>query len=83
MSDASQHQDDRESPRFYNVHEAARILRMSPMTLYRAIDQNSFPAVRVRNRLSVPAKAIDEMEAAALGTRSVVDAADWMKTTGR
>jgi hypothetical protein len=53
------------------------------MTLYRAIDENAFPAIRVRNRLTVPAKAIDDMEEAALETRSVVNAADWVATTSR
>lgn len=83
MSDASQRQDDQEAPRFYNVREAARILRISPMTLYRAIEENAFPAIRVRNRLAVPAKAIDDMEDAALAKRSAVDAADWAPATGR
>lgn len=83
MSDVSQRQDDQEAPRFYNVPEAARILRISPMTLYRAIEENAFPAIRVRNRLAVPAKAIDDMEAAALTKRSAVDAADWTHAAGR
>lgn len=64
-------------PRFYSVRQAARILDMSPVTLYRAIREGGFPAVRVRGRVSVPAKAIDVMEDAALAQRTVVDAADW------
>lgn len=83
MIDVSQSQDDRESPRFYSVHRAARILGVSPMTVYRAINEGAFPAIRVRNRFAVPAKAIDEMEAAALEKRSVVNSADWMDTAGR
>lgn len=82
MSDASQRQHDRQSPRFYSVHEAARILGTSAMTLYRSIADGEFPAVRVRSRIAVPARAIDEMEAAAMETRSVVHAADWVDTAG-
>jgi excisionase family DNA binding protein len=52
--------------RFYTVPEAAKLLRMSPATLYREIAANRFPAVKVRTRLVVPAKAIDEIEQAAL-----------------
>ena len=83
MSDATQRQNDQEQPRFYNVHQAARILGVSPMTMYRAINDGTFPAIRVRNRFAVPAKAIDDMEEAALETRSVVNAADWVATASR
>ncbi|WP_410585474.1 helix-turn-helix domain-containing protein [Amycolatopsis sp. lyj-108] len=69
--------DEPETPRFHSVAEAARILRMSPMTLYRAIDSGSFPAVRVRGRLVVPARAIDSMENAALFRDEAVDAAEF------
>jgi excisionase family DNA binding protein len=69
---------DHESPRFYSVRDAARILGVSTMTVYRAIEEKTFPAVRVRSRLVVPAKAIVEMEAAALETRAVVDTARWV-----
>jgi excisionase family DNA binding protein len=76
MSDVSQHQDGKESPRFYSVRHAARILGVSPMTVYRAIHDGSFPAIRVRGRFAVPAKAIDEIEASAFKTQPVVDATD-------
>lgn len=62
MSDVSQHPNGDESPRFYSVPEAARILRVSEMTLYRSIAENGFPTVRVRSRLTVPARAIDGMK---------------------
>lgn len=68
-------------PRFYSVRQAARILNMSPVTLYRAIREDGFPAVRVRGRVSVPAKAIDVMEAEAITHRAVVDAGDWTVVT--
>lgn len=77
MSNSSNTQDDRQPPRFYTVKEAAKILRTSSMTLYRSIAANEFPAVRIRDRIVVPARAIDEMEAATLEQHSIVNAADW------
>ncbi|WP_088319397.1 helix-turn-helix domain-containing protein [Kineosporia sp. R_H_3] len=62
---------------FYNVREAARMFGMSAMTLYRAIEAGEFPAVRIRGRLIIPARAIDEMVAAALRDGQV-DAADFV-----
>lgn len=81
MSNTSDTQGNHQPPRFYTVKEAARILRTSSMTLYRSIAAHEFPAVRVRNRIVVPARAIDEMEAAALETHSVVNAAEWADAT--
>ena len=54
------------SKRFYTVPEAAELLRVSEVTLYREIRANRFPALRIRGRYVVPAKAIDEMEDEAL-----------------
>jgi hypothetical protein len=54
------------------------MLRMSAMTLYRAISAGEFPAVRIRGRLIVPAKAVKEMEDKAVADWTVVDAADWV-----
>jgi excisionase family DNA binding protein len=66
------------TPRFYSVAQAARLLGMSTMTLYRAINGGEFPAVRIRNRLIVPAKAIESMADVAVAQQSVVDAASWV-----
>ena len=52
--------------RFHTVPEAAELLRVSEVTLYREIRWNRFPALRIRGRYVVPAKAIDEMEHQAL-----------------
>lgn len=71
-----------ERPRaFYSVAEVARMLGMSSMTVYRAIADGEFPAVRIRGRLIVPAKALEEMVEAAVSERAVVDAADWVVPT--
>lgn len=63
---------------FLSVQATARLLGMSEMTLYRAIAAGEFPAVRVRGRLIVPARAIDEMVDAALAETRMVDASDWV-----
>jgi excisionase family DNA binding protein len=70
-----------EKPRFYGVREAAALLGTSEMTLYRAIAAGEFPAVRIRGRVIVPAKAIDEIESAAMAT-GAVDAADFVAGSG-
>jgi excisionase family DNA binding protein len=41
--------------------EAAKILRVNPATLYRAIREDAFPAVRVRTRYVVPSAALDRL----------------------
>lgn len=66
------------APRFYSVPEVARMLGMSAMTVYRAIAAGEFPAVKVRGRLIVPARALEEMVDAAVADRSAVDAAEWV-----
>jgi excisionase family DNA binding protein len=67
-----------EAPRFYSVAQVARMLGTAPVTLYRAIRAGEFPAVRIRGRLIVPAKAVEAMVEAAVSERAVVDAADWV-----
>ena len=71
-----------EPRRFYSVAEGARLLGLSEMTLYRAISEGQFPAVRIRGRLIIPAKAIDDMTATAVDARGVVDAARWVEPGG-
>ncbi|MGH3614105.1 MAG: helix-turn-helix domain-containing protein [Pseudonocardia sp.] len=66
------------APRFYSVAQVAAMLGMSPMTVYRAIAERQFPAVRIRGRLIVPAKAVDAMADIATAEQTVVDAAGWV-----
>lgn len=66
---------------FYRVGEAAAMLNLSAMTLYRAIQAGEFPAIRVRSRIIVPARAIDNIEQAAVTSNSVVDTADFTAMT--
>jgi len=70
-----------EAPHFYSVAQVARMLGMSPMTVYRAINAGEFPAVRIRGRLIVPAKAVEAMADEAVADRTVVDAADFVGLT--
>jgi hypothetical protein len=51
---------------------------MSAMTIYRAIDAGEFPAVRIRNRLVIPARAVEALSEAAIAAQGVVDAADFV-----
>jgi excisionase family DNA binding protein len=69
-----------DQPRFYSVAETARIFGVSEMTVYRAIRDGQFPAVRIMGRLIVPAKAIEAMADAAVVGGALVDAADWVGT---
>ncbi|MDN5757173.1 MAG: helix-turn-helix domain-containing protein, partial [Tomitella sp.] len=59
--------------KFYSVAEVADMFGMSPMTVYRAISAGEFPAVRIRGRLIVPAKAIAAMAEIATTEQTVVD----------
>ncbi|MDQ4037113.1 MAG: helix-turn-helix domain-containing protein [Actinomycetota bacterium] len=66
------------APRFYSVAQVARMFGTAPVTLYRAIRAGEFPAVRIRGRLIVPAKAIEAMAEAAVADQTVVDASGWV-----
>jgi excisionase family DNA binding protein len=67
------------APRFYSVGQAANMFGISPMTLYRAISDGQFPAVRIRGRLIVPAQAVEAMTDAAIADQGVVDASAWVR----
>ena len=62
-------------PIFYTVAEAARLLRVDRATLYRAIRQDGFPAVRVRSRYVVPAVAVERLADDAVESGGCVDVA--------
>jgi len=62
-------------PAFYTVREAARILRVDPATVYRAIREDAFPAVRVRTRYVVPAAALQKLVTEAAESGGCVDVA--------
>ncbi|MBV9444705.1 MAG: helix-turn-helix domain-containing protein [Streptosporangiaceae bacterium] len=64
-----------EGPAFYTVPEAARVLRVTPATIYRAIRDDAFPAVRIRTRYVIPATAVDRLAAEAAESGGCVDVA--------
>lgn len=66
---------DPDTPTFYTVPEAARILRVDPATIYRAIRANEFPAVRIRARYVIPAEAVRRLAGDATRTGTRVDVA--------
>jgi excisionase family DNA binding protein len=63
--------------KFLSVAAAAEVLGLSQMTLYRVIQANSFPAVKVGRRFFIPSQALDDMATAAIASGGVVDAAEW------
>jgi excisionase family DNA binding protein len=63
------------APAFYTVPEAARVLRVTPATIYRAIREDAFPAVRIRTRYVIPASAVDRLAAEAAESGGCVDVA--------
>jgi excisionase family DNA binding protein len=75
MSTQDQDQAATMRPIFYTVAEAARLLRVDRATLYRAIREDAFPAVRVRTRYVIPASAVEQMAAEAAATGACVDVA--------
>lgn len=62
-------------PIFYTVREAAKVLRIDPSTLYRAIREKAFPAIKIRTRYIVPTIAIEQMATEAAKTGCPVDIA--------
>jgi hypothetical protein len=62
-----------ETPAFYPVGEVARILRVDPATVSRAIREDTFPAVRIR--YVVPAAALHQLVTEAAQSGGCVDVA--------
>jgi len=63
------------APAFYTVAETAHLLRVNAMTIYRAIREDGFPAIRVRSRYVIPAAAVEQLAAQATETGGCVDVA--------
>jgi excisionase family DNA binding protein len=64
------------APLFHTVAETAELLRVDTATVYRAIRDDAFPAVRIRGRYVIPAKAIEQLVEAATERGGCVDIAD-------
>lgn len=73
-----------QAPKFYDVQEVADMLKMSRMTVYRAIGSGELHAVRIRGRWLVPARVIDQLaESGAEATVPDLPMALTDKTGGR
>lgn len=64
-----------DKPVFYTVAEAARLLRVNRATVYRAIQDDGFPAVRIRGRYIIPAAAIEQLIAQVTDSGGCLDIA--------
>jgi excisionase family DNA binding protein len=60
---------------FYTVTETAALLRVDATTIYRAIREDAFPAIRVRSRYVIPAAAVDQLATRAAETGRCIDVA--------
>ncbi len=60
---------------FYTVAETAALLRVDTATIYRAIRDDAFPAIRVRSRYVIPAAAVAQLAARAAEIGGCVDVA--------
>ncbi len=58
---------------FYTVAEAADVLRVDKATIYRAIREDAFPAVRVRSRYVIPVAALERLATVAAESGGRVD----------
>ena len=62
------HQPATERIIFYTVAETAALLRVDATTIYRAIREDAFPALRLRSRYVIPAAAVEQLAAQAAQT---------------
>lgn len=62
---------------FLTVHEAAEMLRVDARTIYRAIAEDAFPAVKIRGRHIVPTRAVEALADEAVELGRLIDAADY------
>lgn len=60
---------------FYTVREAADLMRVGASTLYRAIREDAFPAVKISTRYVVPTKAVEQLVERAAERDGCVDVA--------
>lgn len=71
-------ENPRRTAAFHTVSEAAELLRVDSVTIYRAIRDNEFPAIKIRGRYVVPAQALEELTREALESLRCVDVADFV-----
>lgn len=81
MSATTDAHDADATPRrqWLTIREFASETGISSMTIYRLIQADEFPAVRIGRRLFVPARLLDDLGNAAVARGRVVTAADWQE----
>ncbi|ASR33849.1 hypothetical protein BAY61_01315 [Prauserella marina] len=73
---------DRPAPVFYNVAEAADLLRLDQSTLYRHLRSGRFPAVKIGGRYVVPRVVLERLITDVLAVGTCLDIADWAERSG-
>jgi len=64
-------------PTFYNVAEAAELLRLDSSTLYRHLRGGRFPGVKIGGRYVVPRVVLEQVISDVLAFGRCLDVADW------
>lgn len=64
-------------PAFYNVSEAAEIMRIDESTLYRHLRNGRFPGVKIGGRYVVPHVALERLIERVLADGRCLDIAEW------
>ena len=64
-------------PAFYNVSEAAAIMRIDESTLYRHLRNGRFPGVKIGGRYVVPHVALERLIERVLADGRCLDIAEW------
>lgn len=59
------------------IDEVAAMIGVSYNTLWRAVRENQFPGVKVRDRILIPLKAVDMLFDAASASGELIDSANW------
>ena len=59
------------------IDEAAAMIGVSYNTLWRAVRENQFPGVKIRDRILIPIKAVHMLFEAAAESGELVDSAAW------
>lgn len=77
MSAPIRAREDSSTRQWLTIREFASLAGISTMTIYRLIEADEFPAVRIGRRLFVPARLLDDLANAAVARGRVVTATDW------
>lgn len=64
-------------PAFYNVAEAAALLRLDQSTLYRHLRGGQFPGLKIGGRYVVPHVVVDRLISDILAAGRCIDLAEW------